>query len=215
MDIVVNGTGKLGLMVGHLVAEDPRHRLIGFTAAPQWCTVREVLGVPLVSHDAAVEEFPPDRVEVLSVLGGLGGSASRRDHFEAMRARGYRHASYVHPTAVVQGDPAWGVNNIVFPFATIGFDGVMGDDNIVREKVYLGHDFRVGDHCFMGVGCTLGGGLVVGDGAYLAMETTVTNDVSIAAESFVGIGSLVLADIDEAGTYYGRPARRAHGGSGS
>ncbi|GAA1467548.1 hypothetical protein [Microbacterium thalassium] len=206
IDVVINGTGSLGRMVFHLLDGDERYRVRAFTAAPRWCEAESLLGVPVVAHDDVVGRYPPDDVVCLSVLGGLGGWTARRDHLEVMRERGYRHANYVHPSAVVQGRQEWGANNIVFPFCTVGFGGRMGDDNILREKVYLGHDHRVGDHAFFGVDCTVGGGLSLGTGAYLAMSTTVTNDIAIGEGAFVGIGSLVLADLEPDGRYFGRPA---------
>ena len=209
IDILVNGTGPLGRMVFHLLDADDRYRVRAFTAARQYCTEPSLLGVPLIPHDDITSGFPPDDVVCLSVVGGLGGWQTRRDHFAAMRDRGYRHVNYVHRSVIVQGPQAWGANNIVFPYTTVGFGGVMGDDNVLREKVYLGHDHRLGDHTFLGVGATIGGGCTVGDGAYIAMSSTVTNDISIGEGAFLGIGSLLLKDAAPNTRYYGHPARPA------
>lgn len=209
IDIVINGTGALGRMVFHLLDADDRYQVRGFTADARYCGDSSLLGVPLIPHDEIASVIPREDVECLSVLGGLGGWQARRDHLETMRALGYRHANYVHPSAVVQGPQTWGTNTIVFPFCTIGFGGVLGDDTVIREKVYLGHDHRVGDHVFFGVGATIGGGCTVGDGAYIAMESTVTNDVSIGGGAFIGIGSLVLKDAEADTRLYGRPAHPA------
>lgn len=209
IDIILNGTGPLGRMVFHLLDADDRYRVRAFTADARYCTDASMLGVPLVPHDQIAAVFSPDAVECLSVLGGLGGWHIRREHMAAMSERGYRHANYVHPSAVVQGHQDWGSNNVVFPFATIGYGGVVGDDLVVREKVYLGHDHRVGSHVFLGVGATVGGGCTIGDGAYIAMESTVTNDVSVGGSAFIGIGSLLLKDATADTRYYGRPAKPA------
>lgn len=209
IDILVNGTGPLGRMVFHLLDSDDRYRVRAFTADARYCAESTLLGVPLIPHDDVAGAFPPDDVRCLSVLGGLGGWEARRDHVALMADRGYRHINYTHPSAVVQGELAWGANNIVFPFATIGFGGVMGDDNVLREKVYLGHEFRLGDHTFIGVGATVGGGCAVGDGAYIAMSSTVTNGISVGEGAFIGIGSLLLKDAAAHTRYYGHPARPA------
>lgn len=208
-DVVINGTGKLGQMVFHLIASDRSHRVVAFTADRRYCTGTELLGVPLIPFDRIDAEFPPDRVEMLTALGGLGGWEARRDLYRRARAKGYSHLNYVHPSAVVQGDQEWGENNIVFPFTTIGFSGRMGDNNVVREKVYLGHDHVVGDHVFVGVGCTVGGGVHLGSGTYLAMSSTVRHDVGVGEGAFVGIGSLLLGNAEPRTTYYGHPARMA------
>lgn len=212
IDVVVNGTGPLGRMVFHLLDADDRYRVRAFTADARYCGESTLLGVPLVPHDDIAAVAPPDDVVCLSVLGGLGGWEARRDHMAAMAARGYRHGNYTHPTAVVQGEQAQGVNNIVFPFSTIGYGGARGDDTVIREKTYLGHDHRVGDHVFLGVGATVGGGCTIGDGAYVAMAATVTNDIAIGSGAFIGIGSLLLKDAAAGTRYYGHPARPATSG---
>lgn len=215
IDIVVNGTGPLGRMVFHLLESDDRYRVRAFTADARYCSEPSMLGIPLIPHDEVAAKVPPDDVQCLSVLGGLGGWETRRAHAAIMTDLGYRHATYVHTSAVLQGDQTWGTNNLVFPFTTIGFGGVMGSDNILREKVYLGHDHRVGDHTFVGVGATIGGGCTLGDGAYVAMGSTVTNDVVIHSGAFVGIGSLLLKDARPDTRYYGHPARPAPAGKGT
>jgi sugar O-acyltransferase (sialic acid O-acetyltransferase NeuD family) len=212
IDVVVNGTGPLGRMVFHLLSEDDRYRVRAFTAPAPYCADDALLGVPLFAHDELVGAVPPDDVEVLSVLGGLGGWRARAELQDAMRSRGYRHTTYVHPTAVVQGPLSCGENNVVFPFATIGYGGRMGEDNVVREKVYLGHEFDIGDHTFFGVGATVGGGCRVESGAYIAMASTVTNDISVGSGAFIGIGSLLLRDAAPDTRYYGHPARPAGSG---
>lgn len=208
MDVVIQGTGKLGQMVFHLLSDSGEHRTVAFTADRRYCGSDELLGVPLVPFDEVGQRFPPASVGMLTVLGGLGGWAARKELFTRAKAEGYRHLNYVHPSAVVQGHQDWGENNIVFPFTTVGFDVRMGDNNVLREKVYLGHDSVAGDHTFVGVGATIGGGVRIGSGAYVAMSCTVTNDVVVGDGAFLGIGSLLLRDAEPHATYYGHPAKR-------
>lgn len=208
IDVVIQGTGKLGQMVFHLLGQSNEHRVVAFSADQQYCTADQLLGVPLVPFDQIEERFPPERVGMLTVLGGLGGWSARKELYDRAVAKGYRHLNYVHPSAVVQGKQTWGDNNIVFPFAMIGFDGTMGSNNVLREKVYLGHDFVMGDHTFIGVGATIGGGVQMGSGCYVAMSSTITNDVTIGAGAFVGIGSLLLRDAEPDAKYYGHPAKK-------
>lgn len=208
IDIVIQGTGKLGQMVFHLLSQDEDHRVVAFTADQQYCTDDELLGVPLVPFDEIEERYPPGKVGMLSVLGGLGGWAARKLLYDRATAKGYRHLNYVHPTVVVQGNHTLGDNNIIFPFAVIGFDGTMRSNNVVRERVYLGHDFEIGDHTFLGVGATIGGGVRMGSGCYVAMGSTITNDVTVGDGAFVGIGSLLLRDAEPHAKYYGHPAKK-------
>lgn len=208
IDVVIQGTGKLGQMVFHLLAQDDAYRVVAFTADPQYCADDQLLGVPLVPFDQIEERFPPERFGMLSVLGGLGGWGARKVLYDRAVAKGYRHLNYVHPSAIVLGDHTWGDNNIVFPLAVMSFDGQMGNNNVVREKANLSHDFVIGDHTFIGVGATIAGCVRVGSGCYVAMGSTVTNDVTLGEGSFVGIGSLVLRDTESDAMYYGHPAKK-------
>jgi len=47
----------------------------------------------------------------------------------------------------------------------------------------------------------------VGNGTWIGAGATVSNNVSICSNCMIGAGSIVVKNIDLAGTYFGVPAR--------
>ena len=100
-------------MVFHLLNADPRYRVRGFTAPAHYCVEKSLLGVPLIAHDDVLAALPPDDIECLSVLGGLGGWQLRRGglphrrsrvaraRFRSARARFRSRRAFAHDVAVV------------------------------------------------------------------------------------------------------------------
>ena len=65
IDVVIQGTGKLGQMVFYLLRESTKHRVVAFAADRQYCTTEQLLGVPLIPFDQVERQFPPDGVGML------------------------------------------------------------------------------------------------------------------------------------------------------
>jgi sugar O-acyltransferase (sialic acid O-acetyltransferase NeuD family) len=74
---------------------------------------------------------------------------------------------------------------------TVGHDAIVGSFNVINPGSNLSGYTRIGDACLLGTGCQI------------LEHLTITSDVSI------GAGAVVIADINEAGTYVGVPAKRA------
>lgn len=207
--IIIYGTGKLAQMLYYLLKESSEYDAVCFAADEEYCKQDSFLSLPLIPFSRIEKSCPPDQYRMLTVVGGLSGSGIRQTMYQNAKGKGYKHINYIHPTAVIEGSIEMGENNIIFPYTILGFSGKLGDNNIIREKVYLGHEFIVENHCFFGVGCNIGGESKIGSLSYIAMDSTISNNIAIREETFVGIGSLVLKNIEiPGGKYYGRPARQ-------
>jgi UDP-N-acetylglucosamine acyltransferase len=95
-----------------------------------------------------------------------------------------------------------GHRNSIFEFTTFsrgtGDGGGLtriGDDNWIMAYVHIAHDCMVGSHTIMANNATLGGHAVVEDWAILGGFVGVHQFCRIGAHAFVGMGSLINADV--------------------
>ena len=51
----------------------------------------------------------------------------------------------------------------------------------------------------------MGGSVSIGKGTWLGVGTSVKNNVIIGEDIIIGVGSVVVKDINEKGTYVGNP----------
>jgi len=120
----------------------------------------------------------------------------------------------VHSHATIGNDPqdkkfagertelVIGDHNTIFEFTTISRgtgDGGgitrIGSHNWIMAYVHIAHDCIVGDHCILANNATLAGHAVLGDWAILGGFAGIHQFCKIGAHAFVGMGSLVNADV--------------------
>ena len=100
-------------------------------------------------------------------------------------------------TELVIGD-----RNTFFEFTTISrgtADGGgvtrIGDDNWVMAYVHIAHDCVIGNHCILANNATLAGHAVLEDWVILGGFAGIHQFCRIGAHAFIGMGSLVNADV--------------------
>jgi acetyltransferase-like isoleucine patch superfamily enzyme len=81
-------------------------------------------------------------------------------------------------------------------FGNIGHGAFIGRQTILAPGVLVGGSVRIGRCCFLGQGCN------------------IRDNVRICDRVKIGMGAVVVKDIDEPGIYFGVPARRIGGWDG-
>ena len=71
----------------------------------------------------------------------------------------------------------------------------VGDDNWIMAYVHIAHDCRVGSHTIFANNATLGGHAVIEDWVILGGFAGIHQFCRIGAHAFIGMGSLVNADV--------------------
>ena len=95
-----------------------------------------------------------------------------------------------------------GDRNTFFEFTTISrgtADGGgvtrIGSDNWIMAYVHVAHDCVIGDQCILANNATLAGHAVLGDWVILGGFAAIHQFCKIGAHAFIGMGSLVNADV--------------------
>jgi len=101
------------------------------------------------------------------------------------------------PTRLEIGD-----RNTIFEFTTFSRGTVdgggvtrVGNDNWIMAYAHIAHDVVVGNHCILANNATLAGHVVVEDWAILGGFAGIHQFCRIGAHAFIGMGSLVNADV--------------------
>ncbi|KAA2286256.1 acyl-ACP--UDP-N-acetylglucosamine O-acyltransferase [Arenimonas fontis] len=95
-----------------------------------------------------------------------------------------------------------GDRNTFFEFTTVsrgtgdgGGATRVGDDNWIMAYVHIAHDCVVGNHCVLANNATLAGHVTLGDWVILGGFAGIHQFCTIGAHAFIGMGSLVNADV--------------------
>jgi UDP-N-acetylglucosamine acyltransferase len=105
-----------------------------------------------------------------------------------------------------------GDNNVISEHVTIQRPYVLtatrvGNNNIIMAHSHIGHDAYIGNDCEICTGSIIGGYAVIFDGAIIKLGCTIRNRIKVGIDSLVGMGSVVVKDVQAGATVYGNPAK--------
>jgi sugar O-acyltransferase (sialic acid O-acetyltransferase NeuD family) len=190
---------------------------------------REVLGYIQDATVAMVLGFVDENRHALDgfdvpvgVLGGLdeiaitddtrfviavGDPAARRRLALAVRARGGRLSTVVHPTAHLAAGVRLGDGCVICPFAFAGAAASIGANTVLNTYASVGHDTAVGEHCVLSPYATVNGQSVIGDEVFFGTHATVTPRCHVGQRSKISAGAVVHGDVPAFALAAGTPAR--------
>jgi UDP-perosamine 4-acetyltransferase len=152
-------------------------------------------GVPVLGDDELIAQCPADRVVLVNGVGSTGPADTRAELFWRWRARGYRFATIVHPSAVVAKSAALGEGAQAMAGAVIQNDARIGTNCLINTRASVDHDCVLGDTVHLAPGVTLSGGVRVGDRSHLGTGACVIQGVAIGQRCMIGAGAVVVGDL--------------------
>lgn len=87
----------------------------------------------------------------------------------------------------------------------------IGNDVVIGNLCNVGHGAVVEDRVWMSVGSLLGGHTTVRAGATIAMGVSVRDNLVIGADASLGMGSVVVKNVEPNHSMFGNPAKRMVG----
>ncbi len=166
----------------------------------------EDIGVEYLGDDDQVAKFPVDEVALVNSVGGLTLSQRQR-LYDDFKARGYRFAQVVHPSAVVSNGASLGEGVQIMAGAVIQTGARLGEDVILNTRASIDHDCHIERHSHISVGAILAGNIHVGKNVLVGAGSTVIQGIRIGDAAVVGAGAVVLKDVPAGKTVIGVPAR--------
>lgn len=122
-------------------------------------------------------------------------------------SKGRKLISLIHPSAVIADDVEIGEGTVVVAGVVINAGAKIGCGCIINTSSSIDHDCNVGDYVHVSVGSHLCGTVVVGNKTWIGAGATVSNNVKICGGCIIGVGAVVIKDINQLGTYVGVPAK--------
>lgn len=107
---------------------------------------------------------------------------------------------------VIKNDVDIGANSIIHRGS---MDSTIIESGVkIGVMVNIGHNNIIGENTIIVGGTITSGSVKVGKNCWICAGSLIRNGVSICDNVIIGMGSMVMKDITEAGIYYGRPAVR-------
>jgi UDP-perosamine 4-acetyltransferase len=189
--VVIESLRAAGETVAAIVDADP--------------TPREVLGVPVVGDDLALQGLREQGLSKLFVA--VGDNRLRQTLGRKARELGFGLVNAIHPSAILSASARLGDGVAVMAGAVVNADSHVGDLAIINTGAVVDHDGRLGVSCHVGPASALAGGVTIGDRAFLGVGVRVIPGVTIGADTIVGAGGVVVRNLPDAVLAIGAPAK--------
>ena len=151
-----------------------------------------------------IKDWQPKEDEEFALA--IGMPELKRKIVSALKAKGARFATVIHPTALLSPFAHYGEGFIMFPYSKLSCNSTVGDF-VTLLSTPIGHDNEIGDFTVISGGCNIVRNVKIGKDVFLAAGVCIAQDVVIGDGAYLGLGSVVLKDVKEGTKVFGNPAR--------
>lgn len=145
--------------------------------------------------------------EFEGVVVAIGNNAIRQAKLNALFEAGAILAVLIHPAAVLSRYAVIGAGSVVLAGAVVNVDCHIGVGAIINTGATVDHDCVLGEAVHISPGVHLAGGVSVGSLSWVGIGASVRQLVRIGSDVMIGAGAAVVADVPDACTVAGVPAR--------
>ncbi len=114
--------------------------------------------------------------------------------------------TYVSPDAIVSKKAIIGKGTFVQSRSFISDDVKIGKCCKINGGSHFCHDSSLGDFSDTSPSCFIGGNTKIGSEVYIGANTSIRQNLKINDNILIGMGSVVINNLDREGVYVGSPA---------
>lgn len=207
--LVIFGMGDIAELAHFYFSSDSDYEVVAFSVDGDYCNTPEFRNLPVVPFEKLAHRFPPDEYEIFVALGYAKINALRTEKYLAAKSKGYRFASYVSSRATVLNDGSVGENCLILEDNTIQPFVRIGDNVTLWSGNHVGHHSVIHDHCFIASHVVISGCVEIGESCFIGVNATLRDHIKVGPKCIVGAGSLLLADAEGEGVYFGHATERS------
>lgn len=137
---------------------------------------------------------------------GLAGPSAKKAIATMLMEKGAEFASIIHPSTRIYTEYELGKGLVTYPNSKIATGCKIGDF-VTLQSTILGHDALLEDYVTVSSSCGITGGTKLREGCFIADHACIAVGLEIGAHAYVGIGSVVIRDVEEDTRVFGNPAR--------
>ena len=201
--IIVFGSGGHAKVVVEAILTRTPHREIILLDDSADSSGRSIFGIGVLGGRDELR-----RLKGSAVVPAIGDNQARSKLLGWLCEHGHVMEAVIHPAAVVAASVDLGRGAFVSAGAVVIADARIGAGAIVNTGATVDHDCVIGEAAHVGPGVHLCGTVHVGARTLVGVGSSVRPGISICDDVVIGAGSVVVQDIDSAGTFAGNPARR-------
>lgn len=211
-DIYIIGAGGFGREVAWLIERineiDRKWNVQGYIDDDKEKWNKKEGDLPVLGGcEYLIEKSMSTRKKCYAVC-AVGSSRIRKTIIEKLKNSNVFFATLIDPSVIVSRDVKLGEGTIICAGTIITVNVSIGNHVIINLDSTLGHDDFVADYVTIFPSVNVSGMVSLGECVELGTGVQVIQGKKIVENVIVGAGSVVIRDIDYAGTYVGIPTKK-------
>lgn len=158
----------------------------------------------LTNKTKPLSEFDPKKYKVMVVL----GNPKHRYDMVNKLPKETKYFSWVHPTALIMDNVEIGEGSFIGANSILTTNIKVGKHALLNRGNQIGHDCIIGDFFSMMPGAIVSGNVRIYDCVYMGTNSSIREKLTIHSLSTIGMGSSVIKNINDSGTYVGVPVKK-------
>lgn len=205
-DLVVLGSGNADIvrLIEDINADKNQYNFIGFLEKDKELINKEVLGYPILGTD----DMLLDKLSHCAVVNNIIGTTQLHQAISEKICHKYHISkipSLVHPTVSLKyASVANG--NIIYSNVSIATNVKIGDFNIIYPGANIGHETTLGSFNLLALNVVIGARCKIGDKNLFGNSSTLSLGLNVKNDNIIGVGSVVMKDIDSGKSLLGNPS---------
>jgi sugar O-acyltransferase (sialic acid O-acetyltransferase NeuD family) len=205
--LVLIGDGEFAEIAYEYFTHDSPYDVVAFAVESAYLSRDELFGLPVVSLERLPDLHSPAEADAFVAVTNTQLNRVRTRLFHAMRAQGYRLASYVSSRAFVWHNVQMGDNCFIFENNVIQYHVQLGDNVVLWSGNHVGHRSVIRSNCFITSHVVISGYCDVGENCFIGVNASVGDHIQIARDCIIGMGSVIVRPTEPGKVYVGNPAR--------
>ena len=207
--LILFGAGDIAELAHYYFSTDSAYEVAAFSVDASYLQEPTFCGLPIVAFEEATKHYPPESYDFFVALSYSKLNAVRKEKYLAVKALGYKMASFISSRATILNADRIGENCFIFedntvqPFVTIGNNVTLWSGN------HIGHHSVIKDHTFIASHAVISGGVEIGEQCFIGVNATLRDHITIGDRCVIGAGALLLADAEANGVYIGTATERS------
>jgi len=210
-DIIILGTGGNSIDIADTIEDindDKRqYNLIGFFDDNPELVNREVDTYPVLG---SLSKESAEKFKSAFFINGIGSPKTyvrKKEIISKLQVPLSRFVNIIHPSSIVSRRAQLGCGIAILQNCTVNVYAKICNHVIMLCNSAVEHHAVVGDYCCICGGVIIAGNVRIEESCYLATGVILRDGIAIGSGTLVGMGSVVVNDIDKNQTVIGVPAK--------
>ena len=199
--LCIYGSGGMGREIADMTKRQQNWRDIVFVVDEKISD--SVDCVKVYSFDEVETNFRKEDIEFIIAMGEP--SVRERIHMK-LSDNAYCLATIKNDSLYISSSSSINSGSIIHYGTVMTVNVHIGKSCLINKNVVIGHDVTIGDFSVLSPTVSIGGNVIIGKSCFVGSGAVIRNGITIGANSIIGMGSVVIKDIEPNSVVVGNPA---------